>query len=759
MKNPDDPFLKKLLATFKIEAQEHLRALISGLIELEKTPPAEKQSEIIEVIFREVHSLKGAARSVNKVEIESICRSVENVLAGLKHNEISLSSQLFDVVHQSINRMDQLLSALEKDQAVEGRSDMTPLILELEGLLAGPRPSHPYDEEDVKKVETKPPTVQEKPPLPGTVRISTAKLDAVLLQAEQLISTKLTSGQRVLDLRQASSTIGSWRKGWAKVYPEVRKIRQHIEEKDKRYSQSPSNLHMRKLLEFLDWNHTFIESLEDRLATLGKSAEQDHRSFVGMLDNLLEDIKKILMLPFSSLLEILPKMVRDLSRDQGKNVELSVQGGDIEIDRRILEEMKDPLIHLVRNGVDHGIELPEERARKNKPVRGKMTISISQKEGNKIEILVSDDGAGVDSQKVQRAAQQQGLVTGEDVECLTEQKTLSLIFRSGVSTSSLVTDLSGRGLGLAIVREKVEKLGGNVSLETRQGAGTTFRILLPLTLATFRGIVVQVGDHHFVLPTIHVEQVVRVRKEEIKTVENRETLQLKGRVLSVVRLSDVLEISTKRDKAKPADYMTLIILNFALMYIAFLVDEVVHEQEVLVKNLGKQLSRVRNIAGATILGTGKVVPILNVSDLMQSAVKTPATVARHPATVQEVKAVKKTILIAEDSITARMLVKNILESAGYDVKTAVDGVDAFTALKMEKFDLVVSDVDMPRMNGFDLTAKIRADQKLSETPVVLVTALESREDRERGIDVGANAYIVKSRFDQSNLLAVIQRLI
>jgi two-component system chemotaxis sensor kinase CheA len=189
------------------------------------------------------------------------------------------------------------------------------------------------------------------------------------------------------------------------------------------------------------------------------------------------------------------------------------------------------------------------------------------------------------------------------------------------------------------------------------------------------------------------------------------------------------------------------------------VDEIIHEQEVLVKNLGKQLSRVRNIAGATILGTGKVVPILNVSDLMQSAIKASAITVRSTASVQEMKVEKKTILIAEDSITARTLVKNILESAGYQVKTAVDGVDAFTALKTEKFDLVVSDVDMPRMNGFDLTTKIRADQKLSEIPVVLVTALESREDRERGIDVGANAYIVKSRFDQSNLLEVIQRLI
>ncbi|MCI0528608.1 MAG: hybrid sensor histidine kinase/response regulator [Nitrospira sp.] len=758
MKSKSDPFLKKLLSTFRIEAGEHIQALISGLIELEKKPPAEKQREIVETIFREAHSLKGAARSVNKVEIESICQSMENVLAGLKRNEVPLSSQLFDVVHQSINYMDQFLSTLEEGRPVNEKSDIAQLIRQLEGLLKGPGLSERYDE-DVKKIETKPPMIPEKSSLMETVRISTTKLDAVLLQAEQLISTKLMAGQRAIDLRQTVSIIGSWRKKWAKIYPEVRKIRQLIETKEKPPLQNLSNLPLSKLVEFLDWNHTFIDSLEDRLVTLAKSAEHDHRSFVGILDNLLEDTKKILMLPFSLLLEILPKMVRDLSHDQGKDVELVIHGGELEIDRRILEEMKDSLIHLVRNGVDHGIETPEERMQRNKPVRGRMSIDISQKEGNKIEILISDDGAGVDSAKVRLAAQKHGLISREEAERLTEPEALSLIFRSGVSTSSIITDLSGRGLGLAIVREKVEKLGGNVSLETSLGVGTTFRILLPLTLATFRGIVVRVEEDHFVLPTIHVEQVVRVPEEEIRTVENRETIQLNGQVLSVVRLSDVLELPAKRVKAKPAENMTLVILGFALMRIAFLVDEVVHEQEVLVKSLGKQLSRVRNISGATILGTGKVVPILNVSDLMHSAVKASATTVRTSTTSQEIKAETKSILVAEDSITARTLVKNILESAGYRVKTAVDGVDAFTALKTEKFDLVVSDVDMPRMNGFDLTAKIRADQKLSEMPVVLVTALESREDREQGIDVGANAYIVKSQFDQSNLLEVIQRLI
>jgi two-component system chemotaxis sensor kinase CheA len=350
----------------------------------------------------------------------------------------------------------------------------------------------------------------------------------------------------------------------------------------------------------------------------------------------------------------------------------------------------------------------------------------------------------------------------EGADEMDEGEALPLVFRSGVSTSPIITDISGRGLGLAIVVEKVEKLGGVVSLETRPDAGTSFRIVLPLTLATFRGVLVRAHEHIFVLPTVNVERVARVKEDEIKTVENRETIGLNGQVLSVVRLGDVLELPRKsaiREEADATNHLYAAVVGSAEKRIAFLVDEVLDEQEVLVKSLGKQLSRVRNIAGATVLGTGRVVPILNVPDLMKSAVKVATAPARAAVTEGKVEARIKTILVAEDSITARTLLKNILEAAGYSVKTAVDGVDAFTTLRTEGVDLVVSDVEMPRMNGFDLTAKIRADKRLEELPVVLVTALESREDRERGIDAGANAYIVKSSFDQSNLLEVIRRLI
>jgi two-component system chemotaxis sensor kinase CheA len=413
-------------------------------------------------------------------------------------------------------------------------------------------------------------------------------------------------------------------------------------------------------------------------------------------------------------------------------------------------------IHLLRNAIDHGIEKPEVRKRNGKPPRGMIQIVVSRVEGNKVDILLSDDGGGVDLPALKEASLKRGILSTEEADKLADQEMLPLVFQSGVSTSPIITDISGRGLGLAIVREKTEKLGGLVSIETHRNKRTTIRMAIPLTVATFRGVLVTAAERLFIIPTTDVERTVRIKQEEIRTVENRDTLSLEGIAIPLVKLSRVLELSERNDGSP---LITILILESQGKRIGFCVDEILTEQEILIKSMSHPLSRVRNIAAATILGSGKVVPVLNVSDLVKSAAISAVRPEKPPVTPTEGTAAKQNILVVEDSITSRMLLKNILETSGYTVKTAVDGIDAISQLKTEKFDAVVSDVDMPRMNGFNLTEKIRGDKKLAELPVVLVTALGSREDRERGIDVGANAYIVKSSFDQSNLLETLRRLI
>lgn len=847
MNKPDKAFLKRLMEAFKVEASEHIQAMSSGLLELENVLGEEEQATIVETIFREAHSLKGAARSVNMMEIETICQSLENVFAVWKNKGVEVLPEDFDVLHSAVDIVSILLTSPQKGQITISEivqqielvvtRTSTPLVppasqLAPEEPLQPPEEIPPQPEKEpvipvspiekgkekssleepvlseveeeaegivemsVSEEDKEPPPLeepvlsvskewkgdvsspapqpktskptrrpisatQEKLSLSETVRISTARLDSILLQAEEMLAVKLSVEQHAADLREVLALFDSYKQEWDKVSPEVRTVRKVLSQEGEAGSNKQTHIRAQfsSLIDFLEQNSTYITLLEDKLKGVTTSVGLSRRSVGGMITGLLDSVKEVLMLPFSSLLQLFPKLVRDLSRDRGKQIELIIKGSEVEIDRRILEELKNPLIHLVRNSIDHGIEKPEERKRLNKPPRGTMTIATTQLGSSKIEIRVSDDGGGIDLERIKQKAVDNGIISGKEAEQLNEQEVIELIFQSGFSTSPLITDISGRGLGMAIVREKVEKLGGLISVKTALHKGTTFSIVLPVTLATFRGVIVQATNQMFVVPTTNVEQVIRIKPDIIKTVKNKTTISLDGRAISLVRLAEVLELQGRDQDDNIHDFVTVMLLGSAEKRIAFSIDKVLNEQEVLVKSLGKQLSRVRNVAGATVLGSGQVIPILNVSDLMKSAVHVSGVSIKIETTTEVVETAKKSILLVEDSVTSRMLLKGILESAGYTVKTAVDGVEAFTMLRTEPYNLVVSDIEMPRMDGFDLTAKIRSDQDLAELPVILVTSLGDRESRERGIDVGANAYIVKSSFDQSNLLEVAQRLI
>jgi len=889
----EDELLKKLRAAFKMEASERLASMSSSLLNLEKSfELGEENKDTLDIIFREAHSLKGAARAVNYSDIETICQALEDVFSAIKRQEISFSSEMFDVFHSCLELIETLLSQSEKNhaseinemykalehirlgietpinitssikkditkskdnsqaskpskknetmdtshenensskskqeqknqnidkasqnesssktkpqnvqkkigtesisrQASESKTEQSTsqqeqpdnktklnlssenqsnqLVSEKPKTQSTTKSSEPSDDSSSKPqtyiASSKPAPEKEKQPvkkidqfgLEESVRISTQKLDSLLLKVEELVSLKLASGQHLKNLIETMLSFDTWKKRWAHCESTFRWLRRKTRT-DQNQSEQRDIEHLKKLETFLEWNQKHVCSLEQRIKQMIDVSEKDQRSLSIMIDDVLDDMKKVTMLPFSSLSQIFPKMIRDLCRQQSKTVDFSVIGNSVEIDRRILEELKDPLVHLLRNAVDHGIETTDDRKKLKKTERASLVLSISHTLGNKVEIVVEDDGKGIDLDRVRREAIKRGMISEKDADRLTEKESLSLIFRSELSTSPIITQISGRGLGLAIVQERVQKLGGTLTVESEFGKNTTFRMLLPITLATSRGILVLLNDKFFVVPVTYVKRVLRVETESVKTVENKATITLEGEVLSFVTMTDLLEMPVSQTIEKK-EHMTVIVLEVSGKHIACQVDEVLGEQEVLVKSLGKQLSRVRNIAGATILGSGKVVPMLNVHDLIKSSGKINLT---QPIVTEDddIKITQgKSILVAEDSITSRMLIQNILESADYEVTTAVDGLDAYTTFKSKNFDLVVSDVEMPKMNGFELTQKIREDKQHSETPVVLVTSLQSAEDRKRGIDAGANAYIVKSSFDQSNLLEVIARLI
>ncbi|MBM4055134.1 MAG: hybrid sensor histidine kinase/response regulator [Planctomycetes bacterium] len=788
-------FQKRLLATFKIEAEEHIKEMSADLLKMEENPPHHEQIKIIEKIFREAHSLKGAARAVNLPGIEKICQSLETVFSSMKHEGRKLSVGKYDVLHNAVDCMSKILVSPEENreisellQRIEGlisddgsdtvRSEEYPqkyvdesMGTNAEKELPEERVADSMEEDDLieKKREAnaagqKNDSVERETSHAKMLRVAAAKLDAIFFKVEEMLSLKQISLLRANELSRISNIMSDWDSKWSDVYSSARKtflLQEKSETRKEGMERNPA--YSDSLMEFLEWNHNRIKALEEGINGLAGNSKRDHRMIAGMVDELLEDVKKILMMPFSSVLEGFPKVVRDISRNQSKNVNLLIKGGEVEIDKRILEEIKDPLMHIVRNCIDHGIEKTEERLRRNKKPQGTISLSIHQTNSNQVEIRISDDGAGINIEKVKKSAIKSGFAKEDHINSMDDKEALSLVFQSDISTSPIVTDISGRGLGLAIVREKTEKLGGQAHVETKINVGTTFRIVLPLTLATFRGIIARVAGQKFAIPTISVEQAMRVNTNDIKQIEGKDTIFFDGNSVPLIKLQDVLRISNGKkhisgDRGN-SEYLATLIINVSHKRIAFCVDEIVDEQEVLVKSLGKQLVRVRNIAGATILGSGEVVPVVNVYDLIQSAINISSSSVAKDIQQETSEKRRKTILIVEDSITSRMLLKNILESGGYTVKTAVDGIDGLSKLKTEEYDLVVSDVDMPRMNGFALTAKIRGDKKLSEIPVILVTSLGSREDRERGIDAGANAYIVKSSFDQSNLLETVKRFI
>lgn len=372
-----------------------------------------------------------------------------------------------------------------------------------------------------------------------------------------------------------------------------------------------------------------------------------------------------------------------------------------------------------------------------------------------VKIVYGDDGRGIDLERLKAVAVSQGLISSDDAKKMDRRAALDLVFVSGMSTSEIITDISGRGLGMAIVRDKVESLGGSVVLASPAGKG--FRVILniPVALTSFRGIVVGSGGKKFVFPKSGVRKVLLVRQDDIVDTGGKETVFVLGRPHPLVSLADTLELGSQSNQSPS---FPVLIVGKGRKAVAISVDELSGEQDVMVKSMGPLLKRVRNVSGFSMLGSGELVPILHTPDMARTAMgmHTAGQVRSvvHRQGVQE----RKTVLVAEDSITSRMLLKNVLEAAGYNVITAVNGLDALQKIEASLPDILVSDVEMPQMDGFTLTAKVRKMDNSASLPIILVTSLGSAEDRERGVDAGADAYIIKSNFDQGNLLEVIGRL-
>jgi len=573
-----------------------------------------------------------------------------------------------------------------------------------------------------------------------TIRVRVDRLDRLLNLAGELAVGRQAQSAHLQTLEQLAALVGQQERALLALERALKQLR---------FSQLQRDS--------LDRHLNGALNAGERAGRLIRSHAERFGQHMSQTSQLIEDLEHEVMaarlLPIATVFTNLPRAVRDLARETGKAVDLTLDGETIELDRKIIEALHDPLVHLIRNAIDHGVEPPDMREQAGKPRQGTIHVS-AQALGPYVHIVIRDDGRGMDPAQLREIAIRKGLLSDDAAAMLTDQESFELIFIPGFSTAQIITDISGRGVGMDVVRTNIVELGGQVQVDSHLGAGTSITLVLPLTLVTTRVLLAEVGEHTFALPATGCQGSAWVYAEHVQTVEGRAMLAIDGRLASLLRLSDLLDLGAPQPFTAPRR-RPAIVVGTAQRPLALLVDRLLDEREVVVKSLGPLLAKQRRFNGAIQLGDGRLILLLNPAVLAQAA----RGMALTTAVGQEEVRRHARLLVADDSFTTRELLRTILQSAGYDVTTAVDGFDALDKLRAAPYDLIVSDIEMPRIDGFQLTSRIRDDPGLSDLPVIIVTSLASETHRRRGLEAGAQAYIVKRQFNQSNLLETVHQLL
>lgn len=799
-----------LLATFVDELSEHVESLNTGVLNLESLSDESERQESLTVMFRAAHSLKGAARSVDALPIEAACHGLEDVLSGIRDGRVTMTPKIGSVilaVADAIATSGDILRAREplaeehfgglpeqlqriaagespgkvdtptvkpeepsESPAEAGAFNESPGskdVISDDAPVASPQPVEPS--EDIRRrvevstsepfepavVETEKPTTEQKlaarrKGLGTTVRVAEGKLDSLMAQAGELLVARQRIEIRPDEIEAVAGLAADTRSEYQSIQ---RLLLALVEQNQNHPLMRRSSRITNQLTSIIDQTGERLKQLEIQLESFQQRLLVDSRQLNHTGESLQEDIHRIRMLPFGDGCAGLDRAVRDVAQATGKQVDFVIEGADIEVDRTVLEGLRDPLLHLVRNSIDHGLETPAERKAAGKPGSGRVQVSAVLR-GSQVEIIVSDDGRGLNREAILKKRRKLGLAEPHN-----DQELFRSIFLPGFSTATQITDLSGRGVGMDVVRSKLESLHGTIDLSSQPGFGSRFTLSVPLTLTTISALFVRASGQIYALPSNNVSRLVRFQPCDVKSMNGQDVLSLGGPPIPVSSLVDVLAIQAANKTVVPAQ-LTAVVLTTGDRELAVIVDEVVNEREAVVKNLGPQIRRIRHVSGATLLRTGGIALLLNIATLVRSQTASGSTIAYLQQHAQAEQATAHRVLVVDDSITTRSLMKGILESAGYDVTAAVDGQDAWQRMQeTSDFELVVSDVDMPNMNGFELTTRIRQSTDFEHLPIILVTSRDSDEDKALGAESGANAYLVKSSFHQTDVLDTIEQLL
>lgn len=715
----------KLLVRFIQEAREHCIGMQKGLVHLEGFP---EDRGTLDAVCRSAHTVKGAARMLKLISISTVAHRMEDVFDAMKNGKMPPCSHgVWTLLFRGVDAISCLLDRAAGGMETDGQ--FAELCAELEkvagGVGTGQRDECPVAGGNPLRGEAGNAgdegwndSSRKKPGNEDTIRVSAGKIDELI---------RLMGG------------IATQEKRTAEVLAHLGKALR-LSERIAASTRGPSDGALEELHTILAEAHS---SLKDQRVTGEHFSRQ-----------LLEASLSLRTLPLSTVFDSFPRTVRDMALSLGKEVEFIIEGSEIELDKLIIEKIGAPLLHLIRNALDHGIETREERLRSGKDEKGAIRLSAWFERGS-VMVVVRDDGKGVPLEKVRDGALRRRLADRETLDAMSDAQLREYIFLPGFSTSEMVTDVSGRGVGLDVVRKNIiDDLKGSIRIDSREGRGTAFYLKLPLNLALFRLLFVSAGGREFAFLADSVEEVLLVSRSDLINVVNKRAVRLRNEVIPVDGLASLLSLPGKCDGER--ERMLIAVVATGNEKLGLVIDEVVNEDSSVVKPLPGHLEKIGVVSGVTSRGRRNVVAVLNVPRLCIAAREASSM---KPASGGGVTRKELAVLVVDDSISTREIEKSIIEAHGYHVVVAGDGLEALEKTRERLFDAVVTDIEMPRLDGFALTEKLRTDERYRHTPIIIVTSREREDDRRRGLMVGANAYIVKGAFDQKTLVETIHNLV
>lgn len=749
-----------MMDLFRVEIEAQIVLLNDGLISLEKT----SDEEALKTLMRASHSIKGAARVVGLSPVVDLAHAMEDFFVAAQEGKLTFDSSKADVLLRCVDVLKRLKD-VPNEQLEAWLTDQGPFISDLRSAMADFASERAVEETSKAKPARSPSEKKVTVPVSSAAApdkgSSLGSREGVINEKadDRVVRVTAQALNRLMGLAGESLVESRWLQPFAdslmKLKVSLNQLANVVDSLRESLQQTSLS---EKVLHYLSEAQHRTSDARASLAERISGLEMFIRRHASLSDRLYHEVIESRMRPFSDGVEAFPRMVRDFARLLKKKVNLDIVGKETSVDRDILEKLEAPLNHLVRNAVDHGIEVPEERVAAGKKAEGTVRIEARHRAGM-LAITVSDDGKGIDIDELRKVVLAKNLVTREISMTLSEAELLEFLFLPGFSTATQVTELSGRGVGLDIVRRMVQDVGGIIRTLTEKGKGTSFHLQLPLTLSVIRALIVEVSGQPYACPLAKIDRVILTSMREVEVVENRQYIRLEGQNIGLVAAHQILELEEPEESVTT---LPVIVVSDRTNSYGVAVDRLLGEKEFVVQELESRLGKIPDISAGALLENGDPCLVLDIEDLVASIDN-----LLHRGRLRRIGKGEgkeegthvKRVLVVDDSITVREVECRLLRNAGYDVDSAVDGMDGWNAIRLGSFDLVVTDIDMPRMNGIEFVKQIRSDERLKDLPVVVVSYKDREEDRLAGMEAGANYYLTKGGFHDETLLEAVRDLI